>query len=167
LSETADRHWMEQAINLAKTALVGGQHPFGAVVTGQDGSLVAAGYNLVERDYDPSAHGEVVAIRAAGKALGSEMLTGCTLYTTCEPCLMCGSLIIRCGISRVVYGARSSDLFNYQATLGHKFEEVTAWANQQAGSEVISVTPGFMREECLTLYANWPERPQINRNHKA
>lgn len=158
MSEIADRHWMEQAISLAKTALIAGQHPFGAVVTDEDGSLVARGYNLVERDHDASAHGEVVAIRAAGQALGSEMLTGCTLYTTCEPCLMCGSLIIRCGIVRVVYGARSSDLYNYRATLGHTVEEVAAWANQQAGLEVITITPEFMRSECLALYANWPPR---------
>jgi tRNA(adenine34) deaminase len=156
LSEVADRHWMERAINLAKLALVAGQHPFGAVVAWPGGSLVAEGYNLVERDHDASAHGEVVAIREAGRVLGCELLSGCTLYTTCEPCLMCGSLIIRCGIGRVVYGARSSDLYDYQPTLGHKVEEVVAWANEQAGREVITVTADFMREECLELYRNWP-----------
>ena len=153
-----DQHWMQQAINLAKAGLVAGQHPFGAVVVGPDGRLVAAGHNLVERDHDPSAHGEVVAIREAGRALGTEMLEGCTLYTTCEPCLMCGSLIIRCGVVRIVYGARSSDLNNYRATLDHRVEEVVDWANRQAGETVITVTPEFMRQECLELYANWPER---------
>ncbi len=158
MSNAADREWMGQAITLAKAGLAAGQHPFGAVVTGPDGRLVAGGYNLVTRDHDASAHGEVVAIRAAGQVLGHEMLTGCTLYTTCEPCLMCGSLIIRCGIVRVVYGARSTDLFNYRATLGHKVEEVIEWANQQAGTAIITIRPDFMRQECLNLYANWPER---------
>ena len=158
MSDNADQHWMEQAINLAKKALAEGQHPFGAVVTGPDGRLVAGEHNLVERDHDASAHGEVVAIRVAGRALGSEMLTSCTLYTTCEPCLMCGSLIIRCGIVRVVYGARSTDLYNYRATLEHKVEEVVDWANRQAGKTIITVTSDFMRQECLELYANWPER---------
>jgi tRNA(adenine34) deaminase len=159
LSKEVDRHWMEQAIKLAESGLAAGQHPFGAVVTGLDGNLVAGGHNLVERDHDASAHGEVVTIRLAGQALGSEMLTGCTLYTTCEPCLMCGSLIVRCGIVRVVYGAKSTDLFGYRATRDHRVEEVVEWANQQAGSEIITVTPDFMRQECLELYANWPPRP--------
>jgi tRNA(adenine34) deaminase len=160
MPENADRHWMQLAIERARTALEAGQHPFGAVVIGPDGQLVSAEYNLVERDHDASAHGEVVAIRAAGQALGSEMLTGCTLYTTCEPCLMCGSLIIRCGLVRVVYGARSTDLSGYDATLGHHFEEVVEWANRQKlnGDILVTVTPDFMRDECLELYAHWPDR---------
>ena len=158
MDENTDRRWMQLAIEKAKTALENGQHPFGAVVVGPDGQLVAAEHNLVERDFDASAHGEVVAIRAAGKALASVMLTGCTLYTTCEPCLMCGSLIIRCGLVRVVYGARSSDLRGYASTLGHRVEDVIEWANRQRlnGDTPVSVTPDFMREECLELYARWP-----------
>ena len=160
MRETADRHWMQLAIDKAKTALATGQHPFGAVVIGPGGQLVSAEHNLVERNHDASAHGEVVATRAAGQALGSEMLAGCTLYTTCEPCLMCSSLIIRCGLVRVVYGARSSDLYGYASTLGHRVEEVVEWANRQKlnGDTPITVTPDFMRDECLELYARWPER---------
>lgn len=159
MNETDDKKWMQLAIDKAKTALATGQHPFGAVVIGPDGQLISAEHNLVEQDHDASAHGEVVAIRA-GQTLGTEMLTGCTLYTTCEPCLMCGSLIIRCGLVRVVYGARSSDLDGYSVTLGHRVEEVVEWANQQKlnGDTPIIVTPDFMRDECLELYANWPER---------
>lgn len=157
MSEITDKFWMELAINLAKGALAAGQHPFGAVVAGPDGRLIAAGHNHVERDHDPSAHGEVVAIRAAGQSLGTDKLNGCTLYTTCEPCLMCGSLIVRTGIERVVYGARSTDLSNYNSTLGHKVEDVVAWANSQPGAVPIAVTADFMREECLELYANWSE----------
>lgn len=160
MTHTADHKWMQLAIDRALAALAEGQHPFGAVVVGPDGQLVSAEHNLVERDYDPSAHGEVVAIRVAGRVVSNPVLTGCTLYTTCEPCLMCGSLIVRCGIVRVVYGARSSDLYGYQSTLGHRVEEVAEWANRQKlnGDTPLTVTPNFMREECLELYTRWPER---------
>ncbi|MBN9393258.1 MAG: nucleoside deaminase [Chloroflexi bacterium] len=158
MDTNADHRWMQLAIDKAKSALENGQHPFGAVVVGPDGQLVAAEHNLVEQDFDASAHGEVVAIRAAGKALASVMLTGCTLYTTCEPCLMCGSVIIRCGLTRVVYGARATDLRGYTSTLGLHVEEVVEWANREKlnGDTPITVTPDFMRDECLELYARWP-----------
>lgn len=152
---TQDYQWMKQAITQAQAALQAGQQPFGAVVVGPEGQLLGEGYNLVLGDHDPSAHGEVVAIRRAGVTSGTHKLDGCTVYTTCEPCLMCTTLILRSGVSRVVYGARATDLAGWQPLLGWRLADAAAWVNQSAGREVISVTPDVLREECLPFYTNW------------
>jgi guanine deaminase len=81
--------WMRRAIDLALENVRSGRGgPFGAVVV-KDGRLVATGVNLVTTNNDPSAHAEIVAIRAACQALGTYQLRGCELYTNCEPCPMC------------------------------------------------------------------------------
>jgi tRNA(adenine34) deaminase len=145
--------WMLRAIRQAEIAVENGQHPFGAVVVSAAGEFVAEGHNLVEQDHDSSAHGEVVAIRKSGLALGTHLLTGCTIYTTCEPCLLCTTLILYSGITRVVYGARSRDLIGWQPPLGIGLAEAALWAKQQ--DIVLEVTPDCLRYKCLSLYENW------------
>jgi guanine deaminase len=81
--------WMRQAIDLALDNVRSGRGgPFGALVV-KDGELIATGANSVTMENDPTAHAEVIAIRAACRALGKFQLDGCTLYTSCEPCPMC------------------------------------------------------------------------------
>jgi tRNA(adenine34) deaminase len=79
--------------------------PVGAVVLGPDGAPLARAHNQRESDADPTAHAEIVAIRAAGRALGSWHLDGCTLVVTLEPCTMCAGAVVAARIARVVYGA--------------------------------------------------------------
>lgn len=81
-----------------------GEVPVGAVVV-QDGAVIAAGHNRTRLDADPTAHAELVAIRAAARVLGSERLPGCELYVTLEPCAMCAGAISHARIGRVVFGA--------------------------------------------------------------
>ena len=79
--------------------------PVGAVVLGPAGEVLARAHNQRESDADPTAHAEIVAIRAAGRALGSWHLDGCTLVVTLEPCTMCAGAVVAARIARVVYGA--------------------------------------------------------------
>ena len=79
--------------------------PVGAVVLDPSGAPIARAHNRRESDADPTAHAEIVAIRAAGRALGSWHLDGCTLVVTLEPCTMCAGAVVAARIGRVVYGA--------------------------------------------------------------
>ena len=99
-----DREAMEAALAEARLAAVGGEVPIGAVVV-REGAIVARGQNRVLRDVDPTAHAELVALRAAAAALGNYRLAGCTLYVTLEPCAMCAGAMIHARLDRVVYGA--------------------------------------------------------------
>jgi len=104
----SDRDWLQQAVDLAVANVAQGGGPFGAVIV-RDGALVATGQNRVTADLDPTAHAEVQAIRAAGKALGDFSLAGCTLYTSCEPCPMCLASSLWARLDRIVYAADRND----------------------------------------------------------
>lgn len=103
-----DAAWLAHAIDLAAANVADGGGPFGAVIV-REGAVVAAGQNRVTRDLDPTAHAEVVAIRAACTTLGDFSLTGCTLYTSCEPCPLCLSAALWARIDRVVFAADRDD----------------------------------------------------------
>ncbi len=94
------------ALEQADLAVTAGDVPVGAVVAGPDGAVVGLGHNARERAGDPTAHAEVLALRAAAAELGSWRLTGCTLVVTLEPCTMCGGAAVLSRVARVVYGAR-------------------------------------------------------------
>jgi len=95
---------MQRAIQLARESVASGGGPFGAVVA-RDERAIAEGANRVVLDSDPSAHAEVVALRAACRDLGTHQLSGCVLYTSCEPCPMCLSAAWWARVDRVVYAA--------------------------------------------------------------
>jgi len=95
---------MQRALALAAEAARDGEVPVGAVVT-REGTVVGEGVNRTRRDFDPTAHAEIVAIRAACAALGSDRLTGCELWVTLEPCAMCAGAITHARIGRLVYAA--------------------------------------------------------------
>jgi guanine deaminase len=105
----ADLRFMRRAIELARIGMNSGAGgPFGAVVV-KDGAIVGEGYNRVLASNDPTAHGEVVAIRAACARLGSFSLEGCEIHTTGEPCPMCLGAILWARISRIYYGFSIND----------------------------------------------------------
>ena len=95
---------MRRALDLARAAEAAGEVPIGAVVT-LDGRVVGEGENRNRRDNDPTAHAEIVALRAAATALGDFRLTGCDLWVTLEPCAMCAGAISHARIARLYYGA--------------------------------------------------------------
>lgn len=96
---------MRLALREAAEAGEGGDVPVGAVVVGPDGQLLAAAGNRRERDQDPTAHAELLALREAARRLGSWRLSGCTLYVTVEPCPMCAAACVLARVAQVVFAA--------------------------------------------------------------
>jgi len=96
---------MQQALIEAQAAAEREEVPVGAIIVDADGAIIARAGNQVLADHDPTAHAELLAIRAAAHTLGSERLTGCDLYVTLEPCPMCAQAISFARIRRLYYGA--------------------------------------------------------------
>ena len=101
---TDDTFYMEQAVVQARRAEALGEVPVGAVVV-KDGVIIATGYNHPIGTHDPTAHAEIMALRAAADLLGNYRLPGCVLYVTLEPCVMCAGAMMHARLARVVYGA--------------------------------------------------------------
>ena len=99
-----DEYWMSLALAEAERARGEAEVPVGAVVVLAD-ELVATGRNRRERDQDPLAHAEVLALREAASKIGSWRLIGCTMYVTLEPCAMCAGALVNARVSRLVFGA--------------------------------------------------------------
>jgi tRNA(adenine34) deaminase len=100
----SDLDAMQAALAEARLAVEAGEVPIGAVVV-HDGTIIATGQNRVLRDVDPTAHAEIVAMRAAAIALGNYRLNGCTLYVTLEPCAMCAGAMIHARLDRLAFAA--------------------------------------------------------------
>lgn len=106
MTHDRDEFWMRHALDLGLRAQVQDDEiPVGAVVVSADGELLGEGWNRNITENDPTAHAEVVAMRAAGAKLDNYRLLGATLYVTLEPCAMCAMAMVHARISRVVYGA--------------------------------------------------------------
>jgi tRNA(adenine34) deaminase len=101
---TSDGLLMQAALEEARAAAAAGEVPIGAVVVIGD-DIVARGQNRVLRDVDPTAHAEMVAMRAVARAIGNYRLVDCVLYVTLEPCAMCAGAMIHARLGRLVYGA--------------------------------------------------------------
>ena len=137
-----DAIFMRQAISQAQNAWALGEVPVGAVVV-KDGQVIATGFNQPIGTHDPTAHAEIMALRAAAAVLGNYRLPGCELFVTLEPCTMCSGAMMHARLARVVYGAPDPktgacgsvvDLFA-QERLNHHAE----------------VTGGVLAEECAML----------------
>ena len=100
----ADERWMREALAEARLARGRGEVPVGAVVV-LDGAVIGRGSNQPIHATDPTAHAEIVALRAAARAAGNYRLTGAALYVTVEPCLMCAGALVHARIGRLVFGA--------------------------------------------------------------
>jgi tRNA(adenine34) deaminase len=154
-----DAVFMERALELAEAAVTRGQTPFGAVVVDPAGQLVGEGHNTVRADLDPTAHGEIVAIRDAWRRLGAwQRLRGCTLYTSCEPCLLCSFVITQIDVSRVVFAARATDVPGYRPLLGADLTAAAAWVNARPDWTPLEVVPDFMRDRARAIIAAFPWR---------
>ncbi len=99
-----DRAFLQCAIKIAGNGIKDGCGPFGAVIT-KNGKVITESNNMVILSHDPTAHAEILAIRKASLVLKSHDLSGCTIYTSCEPCPMCLGAIYWSGIKRVVYAS--------------------------------------------------------------
>ncbi|MDD2060431.1 tRNA adenosine(34) deaminase TadA [Pseudomonas sp. GD03860] len=127
IDRSRDQEFMRQALDLAAQGAAMGEVPVGAVLV-QHGQVIGRGFNCPISGSDPSAHAEMVAIRAAALAASNYRLPGSTLYVTLEPCSMCAGLIVHSRITRVVYGAlepkagvvQSQGQFFTQGFLNHR-----------------------------------------------
>lgn len=99
------RRWMLRALELAEQAGEAGEVPVGAVVLGPEDQVLAETANRRQRDCDPTAHAEILALKQAGRRLGSWRLNHCSLYVTLEPCPMCAGALIQARLGLLVYGA--------------------------------------------------------------
>lgn len=135
-----DERYMRVALDEARRALEADEIPIGAVVVSPRGRIVGRGHNLTEALRDVSAHAEMQAMTAAASTLGGKYLTGCTLYVTVEPCLMCAGALGWAQVSRIVYGA-ADDKRGYHTYMGerHPFHPRA------------TVTPGVLADECAAL----------------
>jgi tRNA(adenine34) deaminase len=138
----ADEILMRAALAEAQAAANAGEVPIGAVAV-IGGAIVARGQNRVLRDLDPTAHAEVVAIRAAAQAIGNYRLLDCELYVTLEPCAMCAGAMIHARLARLVYAAQDP-----KAGAAGSVLEVL---NHPRLNHRMQVTPGVLAEECGEL----------------
>lgn len=145
VSEKNDEKYMRLALEEAELAAAEGEVPIGAVVV-CDGEVVARAHNRRENDADPSAHAEFTAMVSASRALGRWRLTGCTVYVTLEPCLMCAGLMVNGRIDRCVYGAADpkggalGTLFDvsHDPRLNHAFEVTSGVLADEAAEQLRS-----------------------------
>ena len=107
-SEPSHQYFLQQAIELATRSAQSDGGPFGAVIV-QQSRVIAEAHNLVTKNCDPTAHAEIIAIRAACKSLGTHQLDDCVIYASCEPCPMCMSAIYWARIPALIYAASAAD----------------------------------------------------------
>lgn len=139
---TDDAYYMEQAIAQARRAEALGEVPVGAVVV-KDGEVIATGFNQPIGNHDPTAHAEIMALRAAATILGNYRLPGCALYVTLEPCAMCAGAMMHARLKRVVFGAADPKTGACGSVL-NLFDE-------QKLNHHAAVTGGVLAEECGAL----------------
>ena len=137
-----DSGFMQLALEQARHAWALGEVPVGAVVV-RDGAVIASGYNQPIGRHDPTAHAEIVALRAAADLLGNYRLPGCELYVTLEPCVMCSGAMMHARLARVVYGAPDPKT-------GACGSVVNLFEQEQLNHHT-EVTGGVMAEECAGM----------------
>ena len=137
-----DEAYLREAIAEARAAEAAGEVPVGAVIVFA-GKVLARGRNRVIADSDPTAHAEIVALRAAGKLLGNYRLEGCDLYTTLEPCAMCAGAILHARIRRLLYAAPDPKAGACGSAL--------AVLNHPKLNHRVEVVPAMLEEECSGL----------------
>ena len=151
-----DAHWMRHALRLAQQAAAAGEVPVGAVVV-KDGQVLGEGANAPIGLHDPTAHAEVLALRAAAQRLGNYRLQGCTLYVTLEPCAMCSGALLHARVDRVVYGAAE-----HKTGAAGSVLDVLGDARLNHHTRI---TRGVLADDCAAVMAAFFQRQRAS--HKA
>lgn len=147
-----DARFMQMAIDLSIENVEKGGGPFGAVIV-KDGQVISTGVNRVVSDNDPTAHAEVNAIRAACQKLGDFKLTGCTVYSSCEPCPMCLSALYWAGVSRICYGNTKED------ARAIDFDDQFIYDQLELDYKDRSIKcDHFMRHRAIRAFENWANK---------
>ena len=138
----SDEHWMRHALSLAEQAAEQGEVPVGAVLV-RDDVVIGEGFNRPIADHDPSAHAEMLALRAAGLSQSNYRLPSTTLYVTLEPCVMCAGAIIHARVQRLVFGA----LDPKAGAVSSVYDVIS----QPRLNHVVECTGGVLEEECSAI----------------
>jgi tRNA(adenine34) deaminase len=141
------RQWMNHALQLAQSAGDAGDIPVGAVIINSNGELIAEGENRKERDQDPTAHAEIVALRAASSSLKTWRLHECILYVTLEPCPMCAGAIVHSRVGLVVYGVDDAKTGALRTVLNIP--------DSAASNHRLSVIGGILESDCRNILQTW------------
>lgn len=141
------RQWMEIALTIAQKAGEEGDVPVGALVVDELGNLIASSSNRKERDGDPTAHAEILALRQAGLAQKNWHLDRCTLYVTLEPCPMCAGAIIQARIGLLVYGAPDPKT--------GAIRTVANLPDSALSNHRLTVLAGIRESACRSLLQSW------------
>jgi len=137
-----DNEYMHLAIEQARAAAVRGEVPVGAIVV-LEGRIVSAAGNRTIADCDPTAHAEIIALRAAASAIGNYRLTGAALYVTIEPCAMCAGALVQARIARLIYGADDAK--------GGAVRTCMQVLDAGALNHRVAVTSGILADESVAL----------------
>ena len=140
-------YWMQQAIALADAAGKAGEVPVGSVVVGPEDTYIAGAANRRERDHDPTAHAEILALRAASHQLQTWRLHQCTLYVTLEPCPMCAGAILQARIGALVYGVDDPKAGAVRTVLN--------LPDSAASFHSLPVLSGILEDNCRQQLQSW------------
>ena len=151
---TEHEQFMRRALDISQSEMLEhGAAPFAAVVV-KDGRIVGEGVNQVVNNHDPTSHGEVEAIRDAGRNLGTWDLSGCTLYTTCEPCEMCVAAMFWARIDRMYYAATLNDC----EALGFDLKPLTAMVRSDLHDRTLPASQ-LLHDEGRGILDLWSKQP--------
>lgn len=139
----ADAHWMREALKMAAQAAALGEVPVGAIVVSGDGQLLALAGNRTRLDCDPTAHAEIVALRAAARAAGNYRLTNAVMYATIEPCAMCAGALVQARVRRLVYGALDERAGAVHTQFGI--------CDSSSLNHQLEITSGVLETECRAM----------------
>lgn len=151
------RAFMRKAIGLSEESVSTGGGPFGAVIV-KDGEIIALGENRVTVDHDPTAHAEVNAIRRAAERLGTYDLSGCDIYTSCEPCPMCLGAIYWAHIDRIFYGNSRKDAAAIDFDDDMLYREIALEPSQR-----VKKMTRLLPDEAIKAFEMWRDKPDKTR----
>lgn len=145
--------FMQMAIDKCREGIDKGQTPFAACIV-KNGEVIACNHNIVWQSTDITAHGEIHTIRNACKKINSIDLSGCTIYSTCEPCPMCFTAIHWARIDKIYYGAAIADAERFG------FNELTVSNHilKETGGSGVEIEKDFMRDDCVKLFEYWASK---------
>lgn len=147
--EKSKEYFMKRAIKLSIENIENGGGPFGAVIV-KDGVIISESANSVTQDNDPTAHAEINAIRAAGKKLGTFDLSGCEIYSSCEPCPMCLGAIYWAKLDKLYYGNTKTDADKIGFSDDFIYKEFDKNLTERSLK-----TENLMREEAIKAFNKW------------
>jgi tRNA(adenine34) deaminase len=150
------QQWMQRALELAQRAGESGDVPVGAVIVDLSGNLLAVGENRKEREQDPTAHAEILALRTAAQRLQSWRLHQCTLYVTLEPCPMCAGAIVQSRLAKLVYGVDD--------TKTGAIRTVINIPDSTASNHHLQVVGGILESACRQKLQAWFATKRCQRN---